>query len=257
MIRTTQAGVDLYHSYMDGADAYIEQLDRLKRWHGMVLVLEKVNQREQVAAKCRTIRNLIDLDALLCIAVTDLGLIVKELFVSGVMLQKTFYVRQAYLVVHETFYNLNSSPDKRRVLKELVTDAADPDLTAQFENSTRLLKEFNRDFGVTTKIADIRHTVGGHIHTDFGKWHDTVSLLDAEETGRMLIEFLKVVAPLQLLSRKLLELEIGRLEELNKQESTDFEQKLAKLEAVLATLNDKITDRDKHFDINLLRNSFL
>ena len=256
IIKTTQVGVDLNDSYFEGATVYTNKIEQLNKWHNSISALELSEPGGEYLSKCKSLKSLIDLDALLCIAITDLGLITKELFLSKEILQSVFYIKHAYLVIYETFYNLNSSSNKRKILKDLVTNLASPDIILEFEEITYALREFNKNFGLETKIADIRNTLAGHIHKDFNKWYATVITLNGEETGKMISEFIKVISPLQQLSRNLLQIEMQALDKINQRIANEFDQTLSKLERVFDDLNKKIPDKDKHFDINLLKNIF-
>jgi hypothetical protein len=170
IIKTTQVGVELNDSYLEGAMIYATHIDQLSNWHNSVSALERLQPGEEYLSKCKSLKSLIGLDALLCIAITDLGLITKELFVSKKVLQKIFYIKHAYLVIYETFYNLNSSSDKRKTVKDLVTNLANPDLSKKFGEITYALREFSKNFGLKSKIADVRNALAGHIHMDFNDW---------------------------------------------------------------------------------------
>jgi hypothetical protein len=83
-----------------------------------------------------------------------------------------------------------------------------------------------------------------------------VIALDGEETGKMISEFLKVISPLQELSRTLLQVEMHDLDKINQRIDDEFDKTVSKLEKIFDAVNKKIPDKNKHFDISLLKNIF-
>lgn len=255
-IKTTQAGVNLHNAYFESVETFSNHLDQLNKWHNLVKKFDLIKPTEEITKRSKFLKSLIDIDSLLCIAITDLGLISKELFIASVALQKSFYIKHAYLVIYETIYNFNSSSDKRKVLKDLTHNSVDITLSKNFMEITNALRTFNKKFGMETKIANIRNTLAGHIDRDFDKWYSTILSLDAQYTGEMVAEFLKIVIQLQYLSRTLLQIEMQELDRTNQRMSDDFDQTLSELEGLFNKVNKDIEDKNEYFDINLLKNIF-
>ena len=246
IIQTDTAGKNLYESSLEFCEGYAAQLDQI---HGWILEIDKYEQMEKVANSGQDfsiVRMLYQLQALFVIASADLSIIISQMYLCKIKLQHLFFNRQLNLCIYEAH---NTYSGHKQFLRKLVNENY-PDLMEEFEEIRLMEKQFVRDFKIKTTVMDIRNKVGGHIDKDFKAWHRTVSSLDGEQDGKMIIAFMSLFKQIFNLTTKLTQRQHQLFLDFSASTRASAENYLSKIQELMDEQNAKLPEGSK-LDFNL------
>lgn len=250
IIETDATGKELYETTLTNVDISVRTLDvlaiRIKQLNAIKALAKHAPLEETDILS--SLYDLVSVGSLLQISRMDLGVIVNNLYLTKGAPSSLFFIKQGYLVLHETLEAYKSKGEK---LKTLVQRAGGQYID-DYKKCTELLREFKKG-GREKEIKTIRNKIAGHIDTDFLIWHDTISSLDAEKLALIIIQFMRA-------TNKLTELCLGLLNHFGQIQKLQTDESLKKLTNILNKI-DKLTsdyngrhpDSQVNFDTNVFR----
>jgi hypothetical protein len=251
IIETDSAGQRLYETCRAGFALYTQQLDQQQQWSATLNLLEERNPELFKTMGYQQLKGLLMTTSLLCIAASDLSVVVSALYLAKPRLEQIYYMKSAYLIIYETYIAFR---DKQLLIKEEAAEAGEELQAAHLRVSTAWCK-FVTDFKVGTEVKKIRHQTGGHIHQNFSEWYTTVCSLEPQHTANMLIVFLAWVQDSQNLINPLLQRRLSLLQNAGKKANEHTLELIEKMETMQANVNVSKTDDEKlNLDFSLLRN---
>jgi hypothetical protein len=201
IIETDPAGRRLYQTCQEGFALYTQQLDQQQQWSVMLKVLEEHNPELFKTTGYQHLKGLLMTMSLLCIAATDLSVVVSALYLAKQRLEQIFYMKSAYLIIYETYIAFHN---KQLLIKNEAAEAGE-ELQTMHQRVSTAWRKFVNDFKVGTEVKKIRHQTGGHIHQNFSEWYTAVCSLEPQYTAAMLIAFLAWIQDSQKLINPLLQ----------------------------------------------------
>lgn len=249
-IETDSSGKVLYDASNEICSFYQGHLDRINTWISDLDKFGELDQKYHAGLDFVTLRNLYSLDALVTIASVDLAILSSELYLTKIRLKQIFFAKHIYLVIYEAFETYNN---KKQFLRSLIIDYH-PELIEEFNAILALEKAFNKEYKLNTSIKNVRHKVAGHINKEFREWYDTVITLDPQYTSDMLIAFMDVFSPIQLLTMKLSGFEHTKFLENSIESKKTANETIDKIENLMNDVNSRQPEGLKlDFDIQKLR----
>jgi len=209
-IPTTRSIFNLYMETSNNLDFYKKHLDLSEyRATQIDLILEKhPDFRENESFE--NLYTQLEFNGLLIISVLDLSLISREFFISKKPWENIFYAKQAYLVIYET---INCYNKHTKNLKYILSKLAE-NLNNEFQNISKTIRKFKKDYNFLSEFSDIRNKVVGHIDDNFRIYCSTLKTIDIPKTQLMLKDFILILTSLQNFSSNLLK-EYGKLQQGN------------------------------------------
>lgn len=126
--------------------------------------------------------------SLITISILDLSVICKGIVKAGYDWEKLFFIKNAYLVIHET---IDKYSHYNKELNPLITKKY-PELLEKYNKINHLLKEFKKNT-LYKKNIEIRNVVAGHIDKNFIKYYDTLILIKGTEDVNLIISFIQIL----------------------------------------------------------------
>jgi len=253
VIETNNAGVGLYNSAIESLNFYAGHLDQLNEWNKMLdeLMILKAKYDIDYGVEIEDLKILISINSVLSRAIADLHLISCELYLSKIRLKQIFYIKHAYLIIYETFENLNK---QQSFLNRLAKEAGDT-FSANFKKWVNKKKEFFKKYNLEKSIRTIRDKLAGHIEMDFNLWYETVLSVDPGYTASLIIDYMKILEPLQSLTTKLVYLYKDNMSNANRNLKQKNNNMLDQLELLVQKINDQQPEGNKlEIDLSSLRN---
>ncbi|GGH23867.1 hypothetical protein [Mucilaginibacter phyllosphaerae] len=251
IIETDPAGQRLYEICQEGFALYTQQLDQQQQWSATLNLLEERNPELFKTMGYQQLKGLLMTTSLLCIAATDLSVVVSALYLAKQRLEQIFYMKSAYLIIYETYIAFQ---DKQLLIKNEAAEAG-AELQAAHLRVSTAWRKFVNDFKVGTEVKKIRHQTGGHIHQNFSEWYTAVCRLEPQHTTNMLIAFLAWIQDSQNLVNPLLQRRLSLLQETGKQANEKTWELLWKMEDLQKKVNIIQPEGNKlDLDFSLLRN---
>lgn len=124
------------------------------------------------------------------IAMLDLAVNLKNLINSKTDWEKAFFIKNSFLIIHETTKNLKPFKGKSFVQKTIENKYQELN-----DDLKHLLKDIDdfRNAPTYNKISTTRHNIAGHIEDSLKIYYDTVKKLDGEEAGNIISQFMKIL----------------------------------------------------------------
>ena len=124
------------------------------------------------------------------IAMLDLAVNLKNLINSKTDWEKAFFIKNSFLIVHETTKKLK--PFKGKSLIQETIEIKYQELNDDLKDLFKDIDNF-RNAPAYNKIATTRHNIAGHVEDSLKLYYDTVKELDGEEAGKLISEFMKIL----------------------------------------------------------------
>lgn len=153
------------------------------------------------------------------IAILDLSVNLKNLIKAKTDWEKIFFIKNSYLIIHETINNLK--PSKGKSFVELTIEKHYPDLKESLKGLLEDIEYFKKATDYK-KIETARHNTAGHIQKSLKKYFDTIHSLDGKEAGSFINQFLKILSKALFLTKDYAVLSNKNLDE----KSADLHTKL-------------------------------
>lgn len=253
IIDTNGAGVKLYNSANESLNFYATHLDELNKWDKMLdeLMILRTNYAIDYGVELKDLKMLISINSVLSRAIADLHLISAELYISKARLKQIFYIKHAYLIIFETFENLRA---QQNFLNKTVFEAGGVFLE-DFKKWTKSKKDFFKKHDLEKSIKTVRDKLAGHIELDFKLWYEMAILLDAGYTTSLIIDYMKLLEPLQSLTTQMVYLYKDNMNiagQKLKQKNIDI---LNQLEQLVQKVNEQQPEGSKiEIDLSILKN---
>jgi len=252
IIKTDLAGLRLYATAQEGLEFYASHIDQLNNWYKAIEEIQTLSVVHQITTNPHldNLKKIISVDSLLSRALSDLNLIASELYLAKIKLQQIYYIKQAYLLIYETYENFRK---QQSFISELV-NILGGEFQDEFKSWLQLKKSFFKKHQIETSVRTVRDKLAGHIELDFRLWYQTTIALDSSYTFNMIIDHSKVLEPLQRLSSKL----VLHLKDLMDKQALEIRQNtneiIDKIEKTLETVNERQPEGMKlDIDIEQLR----
>ncbi len=171
---------------------YTKHLDRLRRniayQEKAKKLFLKLNINDDIL-EFTELEHLNNYNGYLTISMLDLSVNLKNLILAKTDWEKIFFIKNSYLIIHETLNKLKPSKSKN-FIEESIKNLY-PSLKDRF---TELMSEVDafKKRPEYKKIEDTRHYTAGHIEKSLKKYYDTILDLDGETAGQNIKEFLKI-----------------------------------------------------------------
>ncbi len=101
----------------------------------------------------------------------------------------------------------------------------------------------------------MRDKLAGHIELDFKLWYETVLLLNPSYAADLIIDYMKLLTPLQALTTDMVYFYRNTMETTSKQLNEKNIKMFNQLEALIVEVNERQpTDGKLEIDLSILRN---
>lgn len=134
----------------------------------------------------------IELNALVTISLLDLYIVSKNLCLVDTDWERIFYIKNGYLVIHETIVAYN----KHRTELRSITNHKYKNFKENFESINIDLKHFKEANDYDGTIAHIRNKVSGHIDSNFELYFNIIKELDGEKLCLIILQFIQILSRL-------------------------------------------------------------
>ena len=124
------------------------------------------------------------------IATLDLSVNLKNLIIAKTDWEKIFFIKNSYLIIHETINKLKPSKEKSAI--QTIIESNYPKLKESLENLFNDIDTFKKATDYK-KIENTRHYTAGHIEKSLKRYYDTIQKLDGEEAANFISQFLIVL----------------------------------------------------------------
>ena len=216
---------EFYTRHLNLVSAISQQLSSVQK-------IVEANAPEKDTLAMRLLIRHLHITGLIVGGMLDCITISKGLGRSELFWDKLYYFRKIYLTIYETIRTFDKlNPTIREIVNRREEDAK-----ALYQNVTKSLKKFKKEYQFEGRMSKIRNTIGGHIHYNFIEYFDQLSRFDMEEARKAVLDFAEIQKSLLLLL-----LGILSAPELNSIEQQNLTSNLP-LEALqqLKTVLDKI-----------------
>jgi hypothetical protein len=133
----------------------------------------------------------INLNGYLVISLLDLYTNLKHLILSENEWEKIFFIKNSYLVIHETTKNLVLSKSQKVIEKSIEENF--PSLSRDFRNISTKIKEF-KNTEEYKKIEITRHHIAGHIIENIKTYYDNGKELTIENALTNIDYFFDIIS---------------------------------------------------------------
>lgn len=132
------------------------------------------------------------------IATLDLAVNLKNLINAKLDWEKAFFIKNSYLIIHETSKKLK--PFKGKSFVQNIIENKYPELTEDLKDLLTQIDSF-RNSNNYLKILSTRHNIAGHIEDSLKLYFDIVKNLDGEEAAQLISIFLNILDKALLLTK--------------------------------------------------------
>ena len=184
-----EKNINLYTTHLDYLRRQIEAIEKAKR------IVKNTDSNSDLTPFLE-LENLNNYSGYLTVSTLDLSVNLKNLINAKTDWERIFFIKNAYLTIHETLKNLKPSPNKD-FLKDSIKNNY-PSLSSDYEELMKDIADYknNEEY---KRIELTRHHTAGHIIENLKIYYDRVKELNGEVAGRKIAEFL-------IISRKTLNL---------------------------------------------------
>ncbi len=149
------------------------------------------------------------------IASLELAVNCKNLCIATTDWEKIFFIKNSFLVIHETINKLK--PSKGSTFVQQTIEKKYPILKERFNKVLELIDYFKANIDYK-KIENTRHYAAGHIEKSLNLYYDTIFALDGEEAAQIILRFLNILSEMNIIitdyatfSRKIEAVEINNI----------------------------------------------
>lgn len=141
------------------------------------------------------------------ISILDLCVNLKNLVVSKTTWENSYFIKNSYLVIHETIKILKTSEGRKFIEKSIKEEH--PNLLISFNKFNKSIENY-KNAKEYEKIMNVRHNIAGHITQKLNKYYDTVFELDKEVAIKNIFIFIGLLSESIVLINDYLELQEGK-----------------------------------------------
>ncbi|MBS1573040.1 MAG: hypothetical protein JST62_11645 [Bacteroidetes bacterium] len=164
------------------------------------------------------------------ISTLDLSVNLLNLIKAKTDWEKIFFIKNSYLIIHETIIKLKPSKEKSQI--QTIIKGCYPELEKGLENLFQDIEKFKSSVDYK-KIENTRHYTAGHIEKSLKRYFDTVQKLDGEEAASFISEFLKILNKALFLTRDYAALANKNQKEKSKEVDDKFNDLLNKIQSFI------------------------
>jgi hypothetical protein len=164
------------------------------------------------------------------ISTLDLSVNLLNLIKAQTDWEKIFFIKNSYLIIHETINNLKPSKEKSQI--QTIIKSSYPELEKDLEDLFQDIDNFKSSADYK-KIENTRHYTAGHIEKSLRRYFDTVQKLDGEEAAMFISEFLKILNKALFLTRDYAVLANKNQKEKSKQIDAKLNDLLNKIQSFI------------------------
>ncbi len=165
-------------------------------------LIKEINQNASLK-DFEEMRHFSNYNGYVTIANLDISVNLKHLIEAKTDWERIFFIKNSFLIIHETINKLNPSNGKSII--ELTIQKKYPTLSTTLKQLFDAIDHFKLTVDYS-KIENNRHYTAGHIEKSFKKYYDTVSLLDGEEAAKFISIFIPIINMATDLTSKLVKL---------------------------------------------------
>ena len=118
----------------------------------------------------------------------EISLTLKSLHYSKYEIEKKQILKNGILVVYESIKSLEKF---NKTLKEY--SGKSENFKKEFDNYSKLIKEFKKNIGYEKEIKNIRNNISGHINSDFIEYSNHMDLIDIEKTTHYIVVYRLII----------------------------------------------------------------
>ncbi len=177
-----EKNIAFYTRHLDGLRkniAFQEKAKKLLMGHDPKVDISEFSEMEKLN----------DYNGYLAISTLDLSVNLKNLILAKTDWEKIFFIKNSYLIIHETLQKLKPSDSKNDIEDTIKNNY--PSLTEDLAKLMEEIEEY-RIKPYYIKIIKTRHNTAGHINKSLKIYYDTILDLDGEMAGQHIKEFLNV-----------------------------------------------------------------
>lgn len=137
------------------------------------------------------------------IATLDLSVIIKNLISASSDWEKVFFIKNLYLIIHETLKNIK--PDKNgslSVIEENIKSYNLKDLKPRLEQCKENIEDFIKSKEYS-HIKTVRNEIAAHMTKKINEYYDIILKLDGEQAGQIAVKFNSILIEILALSADL------------------------------------------------------
>jgi len=231
-IPVSESSLKLYNETTIAVERYTRDIEHLHRLNMSLEKLEGVLSPEDM----QSFKILIDLRSLVLISLSDLAMISRSAFISRTSIGQAFYIKHAYLLIHE--FIIRFDQERGLTLRKLILENF-REMEIEYKQALKLLSTFKKTWKYEGEMKTVRDNVSGHIVGDFALWYSIISSFDTMKCGKMLLDFGEVQNGFLLIYHKLLELHQERIEEKANFTKMSLNNMIGDIERMTAVLNEK------------------
>jgi hypothetical protein len=148
----------------------------------------------------------INFNGYLVISLLDLSVNLKNIAVSDTTWENSFFIKNSYLVIHETINKLTTSKGRKFIEKSIKEEH--PSLLNSLNNFIKILDNY-KNAEEYKNIIKVRHNIAGHIIEKLKSYYDRIVELDKEVAIKNIIIFIGILSESIGLINDYLELKEG------------------------------------------------
>jgi hypothetical protein len=141
--------------------------------------------------------------SLLTVSLLDLFVICKKLLTAENNWEKSFFLKQGYLLIYETIDTYNTH---NQHISKLIDTTKYNSLKDMHLSISADLKQFKKDYSYQDNIKNIRHAIAGHIDKDFINYYDTLLKVMGDNESEAILTFISILKQIETFS-----FEMGKL----------------------------------------------
>jgi hypothetical protein len=149
----------------------------------------------------------INFNGYLVISLLDLSVNLKNIVVSDTTWENSFFIKNSYLVIHETINNLTTSKGRKFIEKSIKEEH--PTLLNSLNNFIKIIENY-KNAEEYKNIIKVRHHIAGHIIEKLKAYYDRIFELDKEVAIKNIMIFIGILSESIGLINDYLELKEGK-----------------------------------------------
>ncbi|WP_313385208.1 hypothetical protein [Chishuiella sp.] len=183
LLKECEKNLDFYTNHLSNLRKNIELQEKA------ISILIKLDPKTELT-DLNEIEKFNNYNGYITIALLDLSVNLKNLIIAKTDWEKAFFIKNSFLIIHETTKKLKPFKGKSFIEKSIENNYQE-----LMDNLTDLYREIDyfRNNPSYNKISTTRHRIAGHIEDSLKIYFDTVKNLNGEEAGKLISEFLKIL----------------------------------------------------------------
>ncbi|MCD8448051.1 hypothetical protein [Tenacibaculum finnmarkense] len=149
----------------------------------------------------------INFNGYLVISLLDLSVNLKNVVVSDTTWENSFFIKNSYLVIHETINKLTTSKGRKFIEKSIKEEH--PTLLNSLNNFIKIIENY-KNAEEYENIMKVRHHIAGHIIEKLKAYYDRIFELDKEVAIKNIMIFIGILSESIGLINDYLELKEGK-----------------------------------------------